>query len=156
MDISITKAERKNSAQISSFLAKNFKIHNLKFDKRYINKSFENGVWFTAKLGKKIVGTVLLSIIGQDNRAELKHLLVEKNFRRIGIGTRLLHAALNYAKKKKIRKITGNATSGNRKIISKLAEYYNFALEGILKDHYRKNEDVYIYSWFVNNKKLRD
>lgn len=149
MDISITKAEKKDSAQISSFLAKNFKIHNLKFDKTYINKSFENGVWFTAKLGKKIVGTILLSVIRQDDRAELKHLLVEKNFRRRSIGTRLLHTALNYAKKKKLRKITGNAASGNNKIIKKLAKCHNFALEGILKDHYRKNEDVYVYSAFL-------
>ena len=149
MDISITKVEKKDSAQISSFLVKNFKIHNLEFDKKYINKSFENGVWFTAKLGEKIVGTILLSIIMQDNRAELKHMLVEKNFKRIGIGTRLLHTALNYAKKKKLRKVTGNTTSGNNKIIKKLAKYHDFALEGILKDHYRKNEDVYIYSAFL-------
>ena len=149
MDISITKVEKKDSAQISSFLVKNFKIHNLEFDKKYINKSFENGVWFTAKLGEKIVGTILLSIIMQDNRAELKHLLVEKNFRIRDIGTRLLHTALNYAKKKKLRKVTGNTTSGNNKIIKKLAKYHDFALEGILKDHYRKNEDVYIYSAFL-------
>ena len=149
MDINITKVEKKDSAQISSFLVKNFKIHNLEFDKKYINKSFENGVWFTAKLGEKIVGTILLSIIMQDNRAELKHMLVEKNFKRIGIGTRLLHTALNYAKKKKLRKVTGNTTSGNNKIIKKLAKYHDFALEGILKDHYRKNEDVYIYSAFL-------
>jgi RimJ/RimL family protein N-acetyltransferase len=148
-DFKIINAKKSDSKSIAAFLQRNFKIHNLKFDKMYINRSFENGAWFTTKLNEKIVGTVLLSIIRQDNRAELKHLLVEKNFRRRGVGTRLLHTALNYAKRKKLRKITGNATSGNNKIISKLAKLYNFALEGISKDHYRKNEDVYIYSAFL-------
>ena len=145
----VRKAKTIDSDNIILFLQKNFKTHNLKFNNRYIKNSFNEGIWFLSKINNKIVGIIFLKIINQDKRVELKHLLVEESYRSKGIGKALLSEAIKLAKKKKLRKITGMATSSNSKILKKLANSFNFKLEGILKDHYRKNEDVYVYSLFL-------
>ena len=56
--------------------------------------------------------------------------------------------SIKLAKAKKLRKLTSIASSKNIKALKKLASKFTFKLEGVLKDHYRENEDAYIYSLF--------
>lgn len=148
-DFEIIKAKISDSNKTILFLRQNFKIHNLKFNKEYFKNSFNDGIWFLSKISNKIVGVILLKIIKQDRRGELKHLVVHKNFRNQGIGKSLLNEVIKYAKKKKLRKLTGMASSNKIIVLKKLAENFKFKLEGILKNHYRRNEDVFVYSLFL-------
>ncbi len=109
----------------------------------------KSGVWFIALEDREILGTLFIKVITKEKRAELKHLLVNENFRNKGIGKTLISKAIEIARKKQLRKITGFATSKYIAALSKLALYFGFKLEGTLKYHYRKNEDVYIYSLFM-------
>ena len=147
-DFEIIKAKISDSNKIALFLQKNFEIHNLRFNKEYIQDSFYDGSWFLSEINNKIGGVILLKIIEQDKRGELKHLIVNKNFRNQGIGKALLNETIKYAKKKKLRKLTGMASSNKITVLKKLAKNFEFKLEGILKNHYRKNENIFIYSLF--------
>lgn len=149
MNFELVRANINDAKKIALFLRQNFEIHNLKFETGYIKNSLNEGIWFLAKRNNEILGVIFLKIIKQDTRAEIKHLLVKKNFRRQGIGKALLNCAINLAIKRKIRKITGMMPSNNLKILKKVAKTFNFKLEGILKNHYRKNENVYVYSLFI-------
>lgn len=148
-DFEIIKAKISDSNKIALFLQKNFGIHNLKFNKEYVQDSFHDGIWFLSEINNKIVGVILLKIIEQDKRGELKHLIVNKNFRNRGIGKALLNKAIKYAKKKKLRKLTGMVSSKNIGVLKKLAKNFKFKQEGIFKNHYRRNEDVFVYSLFL-------
>lgn len=149
IDFRFVKAKITDSNKIASFLQQHFEIHNLKFNKKYVQNSFDSGIWSIAKKENKIVGITLLKIIKQDNRGELKHLIANKNFRNQGIGKALLNETIKYAKKKKLRKLTCMVSSKNIGVLKKLDKNFKFEMEGILKNHYRKNEDVFVYSLFL-------
>lgn len=145
----IARAKIIDVYKISSFLKKNFTIHNLKFNKKYVEKSLNEGIWFLAKRNDELLGIIFLKVVKQDSRGELKHLLVKEDYRGKGVGKTLLNDAIKFARKKKLRKLTGMVTSKNIKILKKMVKSFNFKLEGILKNHYRKNENVHIYSLFL-------
>ena len=149
MDFKIVRAKIFDTNKITLFLKQNFKFHNLEFNNNYVKNSFDNGICFLSKREGKILGIIFLKVIKQDNRAELKHLIVKENFRSQGIGKALLNEVIKFSKKRKIRKLTGMASSTQIAILKKLAKDFNFKLEGILKNHYRKNGDVYVYSLFL-------
>lgn len=151
-DFRIARAKIIDINKISLFLQKNFRIHNLRFNKKYVEKSLHEGIWFLSKRNNKLRGVIFLRIIKQDSRGEIKHLLVKEDYRGKGIGKALLNEAIKFAGKKKLRKLTGMVPSKNIKILKNFVKSFNFKLEGILKNHYRKNEDVYIYSLFFKKK----
>lgn len=148
-DFRIARAKIIDINKISLFLQKNFKIHNIRFNKKYVEKSLNEGICFLAKRNDELLGIIFLKIMKQDNRGELKHLLVKEDYRGKGVGKTLLNDAIKFARKKKLRKLTGMVTSKNIKILKKMVKFFNFKLEGILKNHYRKNENVHIYSLFL-------
>ena len=146
----VKKAKIIDSDKIKLFLQKNFKIHNLKFNNKYIKNSFNEGIWFLSKINEKIIGIIFLKIIKQDKRGELKHLLIEENYRGKGIGKALFNETIKFARKNRLRKVTGFvASSIPIRSLRKVVKSLNFKLEGILRDHYRKNEDVYVYSLLI-------
>ena len=86
-------------------------------------------VKFEFKAGKKIVGRAFLYVIKNDLHKKpyglLEDLFVEENYRGRGLGTALLLAVIQEAKKRKLYKLIGTSRTF-RKSVHKLYEKYGF------------------------------
>jgi len=94
-----------------------------------------------------IVGCIRASIVDID-LAEIRTLCVDEGQREKGIATDLLQTALEFLKKKKMRKIVTRSKADNTVAIS-LFKKMGFEKEGYFKEHYRKGIDVVQLAKFV-------
>ena len=116
------------------------------FNESYIkNKIKKNNFFFVALVkdagaSERIVGCIRASIVDLD-LAEIRTLCVDEDHREKGIATQLLETALDFLKKKKMRKVAARSKADNKTAI-KLFERLGFEKEGYFKEHYRKGVDV--------------
>jgi amino-acid N-acetyltransferase len=84
--------------------------------------------YFLAEANKKIVGCCALHIFGKEYKpggkeyilAEIRSLVVTKNFQKKGIGTKLIEGCIDEAKKMEINKVFILTTQENIKFFKKL------------------------------------
>ena len=105
--------------------------------------------------GKKVVGGVWMTRYGQTIKSQhvrVLGMLVIDGYREIGIGSKLMAAALEWARKKPgVEKVTLGVFSNNRRAYN-MYEKFGFKVEGVRKSHYYidgKSEDEIDMALFV-------
>lgn len=95
-------------------------------------------------LRKKIIG-FLIMIKDKKDRANLINFLIEKPYRNMGFGKRLLNHALELIRTNhpRIRKIILNVKINNSAAIH-LYEKFNFTIVDTIQDYYRSGDSAYI------------
>ena len=123
------------------------------FNDSYIkDKMKKNNFFFIALIkdadaSEKIVGCIRASIVDID-LAEIRTLCVDEDHRGKGMASQLLDAALDFLKKKKMRKIVARSKADNATAI-KIFQKAGFEQEGHFKEHYRKGIDIVQMAKFV-------
>jgi len=100
----LRKAKLKDAEEIYSLI--NFWAKRKRVLERSLNYIYENirDFWVYEK-NKKIIGACALHIIGWQDLAEIKSLVVKKNHQNKGIGKQLVKACINEAKELGVKKI---------------------------------------------------
>ena len=118
------------------------------FKDTYIrDKMKRNNFFFIAEENNKIIGCIRASIVDLD-LAEIRTLCVDEDHQKHGIATKLLQTALEFLKKKKMRKVVTRSKADNAAAI-RLFEKMGFEKEGYFKEHYRKGINVVQLAKFV-------
>jgi L-phenylalanine/L-methionine N-acetyltransferase len=110
-------------------------------ERRYLRaiRRYPNAAVFVAEDEGRIVGRLS---IARDQHPASKHvadlgLMVAMSHRRRGIGTRLLEAALEWARQSEVRKLELHVFPYNEAAI-RLYENFGFVREGYRRGHYRR------------------
>lgn len=114
------------------------------FSEKYIlEKMKKNNFFFVAEdalASGKIIGCIRASIVDID-LAEIRQICVDEQYRKQGIASVLLQTAMDFLKKKKMRKVAARSKADNKEAI-RLFEKNGFEKEGYFKEHYRKGIDI--------------
>jgi len=97
--------------------------------------------YFVAKEGSRIVGVVGCSL--KHGTCLLMHMVVDRGYRRRGVGSALTKKAIEYARESGAVKVWLDTTPRLREAIA-LYEKHGFVMCGRLRKHYW-GEDVYLY-----------
>jgi RimJ/RimL family protein N-acetyltransferase len=100
---------------------------------------FKNDFFFLA-IETEPIGVLRASIVDID-LSDLRMMFVAEAYRKKGVGEELVKTALDFLKKKKMRKVIARAKADNTAAI-KLFEKMGFKQEGYFKEHYRKGQDI--------------
>ena len=97
--------------------------------KQWVNLSYkgQNTETWGAFSGKWMVGIVSLELLQEEGRIHLFHIYVDKEYRRKGIGKKLILKAEEQGKKTKAKALTLNIVSGNSEAVA-LYEKMGFKL----------------------------
>ena len=113
-------------------------------ERRYLRaiRRYPNAAVFVAEDGGTIVGRLS---IARDQHPASRHvadlgLMVARSHRRQGIGTALLQAAVDWARKAGVTKLELHVFPWNTAAIA-LYEQFGFEQEGFRKAHYRRGDD---------------
>jgi RimJ/RimL family protein N-acetyltransferase len=113
-------------------------------ERRYLRaiRRYPNAAVFVAEDEGRIVGRLS---IARDQHPASRHvadlgLMVAISHRRRGIGTRLLEAALDWARHSEVRKLELHVFPHNDAAI-KLYENFGFVQEGYRRGHYRRGDE---------------
>lgn len=106
--------------------------------------------FFVIKENNKVMGTVAL-IIFEAGVAEIRDLVVKKEYRRKGLGKKLIDYLIEFAKHNNVRKIYCLTVQPYRSFYEKCG----FELEGFLKNHYKEGEHLIIMSRYLKEKEAK-
>jgi RimJ/RimL family protein N-acetyltransferase len=113
-------------------------------ERRYLRaiRRYPNAAVFVAEDGGRIVGRVS---IARDQHPASRHvadlgLMVAASHRRRGIGTKLLEAAVEWARASDVRKLELHVFPWNEPAI-RLYENFGFVREGYRRAHYRRGDE---------------
>jgi len=113
-------------------------------ERRYLRaiRRYPNAAVFVAEDEGRIVGRLS---IARDQHPASRHvadlgLMVAMSHRRRGIGTKLLEAALDWARHSEVRKLELHVFPHNEAAI-KLYEYFGFVQEGYRRGHYQRGNE---------------
>jgi RimJ/RimL family protein N-acetyltransferase len=113
-------------------------------ERRYLRtiRRYPNAAVFVAEDDGRIVGRLS---IARDQHPASRHvadlgLMVAMSHRRRGIGTKLLEAALDWARHSEVRKLELHVFPHNEPAI-KLYENFGFVQEGYRRGHYRRGNE---------------
>jgi RimJ/RimL family protein N-acetyltransferase len=113
-------------------------------ERRYLRaiRRYPNAAVFVAEEDGRIVGRLS---IARDQHPASRHvadlgLMVAMSHRRRGIGTKLLEAALDWARHSEVRKLELHVFPHNEPAI-KLYETFGFVQEGYRRGHYRRGNE---------------
>lgn len=95
-----------------------------------------------ADIGGKVVGYVAIMDIDREN-SKIVSLAVKKEFRRRGIGTKLLSTAIERCKERNKRKILLEVRVSNY-IAQKLYKKMGFRIVDVIPNYYQDGEDAYL------------
>ena len=131
---------------------------NVSDERRYLRaiRRYPNAAVFVAEDKGVIVGRLS---IARDQHPASRHvadlgLMVAASHRRQGIGTRLLEAALDWARHSGVRKIELHVFPWNTGAIA-LYERFGFVQEGYRKEHYRRGDgyvDAILMAFSISDK----
>ncbi len=144
----ITKQERTEAAKILAdyWAERGMHEYNQKWAERYIveghKKEIKSDEFFIRKEGGKVIGTVSLTA-DVSGVAEIRDLVIKEEFRGKGYGKKILGELIEFAKKRKIRKLFALTK------VEGLFKSAGFEKEGVLKSHFAKGEDLIIMSKFL-------
>lgn len=142
----VEKDDRKSVAEyfVAYWKSRDMTQYPMKWALKYLKNGHKSEItddkFFVAKDGKKIVGTIALIRFAGDV-AEIRDDVWHDN----SVGSTLLFHLINYAKKKKIRKIYSLALKNKVNFYGR----HGFKKEGVLKDHFKKGENLAIMSKFL-------
>ncbi len=113
-------------------------------ERRYLRaiRRYSNAAVFVAEDGGRIVGRLS---IARDQHPASRHvadlgLMVAASYRRRGIGTALLRAAVEWARTSGVRKLELHVFPYNEAAIA-LYEQFGFVQEGYRRAHYRRGDE---------------
>ena len=145
----IKLAAAKDAKEISAIIKRHAQSDYMgyaTFNDTYIkDKMKKNNFFFVAiikdeKGAERVIGCIRASIVDLD-LAEIRTLCVDEEHRRQGVAVQLLETALDFLKKKNMRKIAARSKADNANAI-KLFQKAGFEQEGYFKEHYRKGIDI--------------
>ena len=102
-----------------------------------------NSVYFVAKLDDEIVG--FAGFLKICDEANIMNIVTKANKRQLGIGSKLMQALIDEAKKQNLTNITLEVNDKNIPAI-KLYEKFNFKRIGLRKKYYNNTDDAIIMS----------
>ncbi len=147
----IETAKINDSRNIADLIQKTFgkDYEPFKIDESGISEKMkdEKNQFIVSKEGEKIIGVVRASVEDLD-LAELRWLAVEEEYRGKGIGTELIRSALEFLKKKKMRKVVARTKSSDA-IATSLFLNLGFEIEGYFRDHFRKGTNIIQFAKFL-------
>ncbi len=134
-------------------LLKNKKLSYLIKDDYARNSKYYSGIYncfvlIVTENGKKIANAIFFEDPCLPYIWRLGHMQVNENFRRKGVGPRIIKEISEYVKSRKGRKIIVYASKQNTKA-RKFYSKNKFINEGILKKHKLGKEDMYLMSKFL-------
>ncbi len=148
--MTLTELTRKDFQQTSKLLAdywreRGMSKYNQKYAEKYIleghRKEIKFDRFFVYKEKGHIVGVISL-IVQEGDVAEMRDLVVDPQYRKMGYGKKIIEELLILSQKLKVRKV-------HVLTFSRLTKFYKqlgFKKEGVLKSHYAKGEDLTIMS----------
>ena len=154
--IKYRQGKKEDAEHVAAVLLKNYNIKNLEEAKNAFLDDLKRFEFIIAEEGGKIIGISCWRIHGLPKHqvAECGRVAVLPEYQGKGIATALfekvVHEADIYYKKKKtkLRKIYAYVHSSNKKA-KEFYENLGLIKEAVLKDHYYKGEDEFVYSMFM-------
>ncbi|OQX51391.1 hypothetical protein B5M47_00865 [candidate division CPR3 bacterium 4484_211] len=122
-------------------------LGDLYSEQSLIETSLHSKFWVAEK-NHTIVGMIGFSNL-KNGIGMTVSLSVHPEYKKQGIGRRLLQAAKNYARKQGFRKVLALIHAQNKPMMI-LAIKEDFIPEGSLKNHFRTGQDVIYFSFFCN------
>lgn len=104
-----------------------------------------NSEYFVAILNETVVGFAGIWTAVDD--IHITNIVTKKNFRKQGIGKKLLEHLIKISKQKNLSSLTLEVNEKNKPAI-KLYEQYNFKKIGIRKNYYKQNENAIIMTYY--------
>lgn len=104
-----------------------------------------NSMYFVAKIKSEIVG--FAGIWQSVDDIHITNIVVKKDFRQKGIGSKLLEKLIEIAISKKVDSLTLEVNCNNKSAID-LYTKYNFKYLGTRKKYYHQTDDAYIMTLF--------
>ena len=128
-EIKIRKASKKDLKEISNLEKENIKINTMSEQQIKQSLEDENYIIFKAVANDEILGFAMFQISDELN---VDSIVVKKEFRNLGIATRLIEKAKAYAKKNKIESLSLEVAMNN------VAAYLLYEKLGFIKRRIRK------------------
>ncbi|MBI1973083.1 GNAT family N-acetyltransferase [Candidatus Woesearchaeota archaeon] len=151
----IKKLESEDLPAIATLLRNYWKERGMDYSQEWTLNYLTNGhkteikkdQSFVLKEQDKIVGIIAV-VIYEGDVAEIRDLVVKKEYRRKGYGKKLLEYIMDFAKRNQVRKIYALIFQPYRFFLEKVG----FELEGYLKDHFKEGEHLLLMSQFFREK----
>ncbi|WP_394888077.1 ribosomal protein S18-alanine N-acetyltransferase [Clostridium butyricum] len=129
-------------------------ISNLSFSSPWSRLSYEQELnnslakYFVAKIDNKVVGFIGTWIIVDESH--ITNVAVHPNYRKLGIGSKLIESMLSYCNKKNCTAYTLEVRESNKAAIS-VYEKHGFIIDGIRKEYYQDNKENALLMWLRIN-----
>lgn len=129
-------------------------ISNLSFSSPWSRLSYEQELnnslakYFVAKIDNKVVGFIGTWIIVDESH--ITNVAVHPNYRKLGIGSKLIESMLNYCNEKNCTAYTLEVRESNKAAIS-VYEKHGFIIDGIRKEYYQDNKENALLMWLRIN-----
>lgn len=129
-------------------------ISNLSFSTPWSRLSYEQELnnslakYFVAKINDKVVGFIGTWIIVDESH--VTNVAVHPNYRKLGIGSKLIESMLNYCKEKNCTSYTLEVRESNKTAIS-VYEKHGFVVDGMRKEYYQDNKENALIMWLRIN-----
>lgn len=151
----IIKIKEEDKVEVAKLLNEYWKDRNMNYDLKWIREYIEMGhkieikedQFFVLK-EKQPIGCISVIILEVD-LAELRDLVIKKEFRNMGYGSKLLDYALEWCKEKNVRKIISLIFPQYKKFF----ENKGFLEEGFLKNHFKEGENLILMSKLMKKDK---
>jgi ribosomal protein S18 acetylase RimI-like enzyme len=146
-NVIIRKAKESDAKEIAKILNVQFKhgnysksfIQKYKNTEKKILKDMKECDYFVIERQSKILGVISLIVIR--GTCKIDDLAVREGYQRKGLGSKLIHFAESYARKRKCHKIW--CTSSKELKASGFYKKLDFRLEGVLRRHFDKQDFFY-------------
>ena len=102
--------------------------------------------FFVYEENGEIIGVIAL-VTDVSNIAQIRDMVIKPEYRKKGIGKKMIQALLEKAKERKIRKIFAFVLPHPQTVNA--ATELGFEKEGVLKSHFAEGEDLTIFSKFL-------
>lgn len=157
MTIKYRRADAKDSDEIASVLIKNYKFRSIGEARKAYQEELGRFSYIAAEDGGRIIGTACWRIHGlpKHQLAEIGRVAALPEYADKGVMEALFGTAVQDADKfykshgTKIRKVYAYVHSSNKKM-QKFYSSIKLIKEAVLKDHYYKGEDEFVYSMFFD------
>lgn len=146
----LTSKDRKTVAKLLAdyWKERGMPEYNQKWALRYLAEGHKKETvadeFFAYHKGRDLIG-VIAFITDVSGVAQIRDLVVKKEYRHMGFGRKILNELIKIARKRKLRKIFVIC-------FPKLKKFYQsagFEKEGLLKSHFADNENLIIMSKFI-------
>ncbi len=125
-------------------------VSNLSFSSPWSKSSYEQELsnslakYFVAKIDDKVIGFIGTWIIVDESH--ITNVAVHPDYRKLGIGSMLIEAMIDYCEEKKCVAYTLEVRSSNEPAIS-LYKKHGFKIDGIRKEYYQDNKEDALLMW---------